>query len=119
MRIRAAVCALPLSAVIVVSTAAASGASIHVSPSNVHRGHTVRVYGSAPGCSGPVTLLSQAFVHTHEFAGVPAVYANVGQGGAYSVNTKIPAGRAPAHYVITGRCGGGNLGVSAALHVLS
>ncbi len=119
MRIRAAVCALPLSAVIAVSTAAASGASIHVSPASVHRGHVVRVYGRVAGCSGPVTLISGAFVHTHDFAGLPAVYASVGQGGAYSVHTRIPAGRAPGHYRIAGRCGGGNLGVSATLHVLS
>jgi hypothetical protein len=42
----------------------------------------------------------------------------VGARHAYSVKTRIPPHRAPHHYAITGRCGGGNLGVSAHLRVL-
>jgi hypothetical protein len=65
-----------------------------------------------------VTLISQAFAHTHDFAGVPAVYARVLPGGRFSVTTRIPSGEASGRYGITARCGGGNLGVQAHLTVL-
>jgi hypothetical protein len=121
MRVRALLCALPLSAAIAASASAAGGISIRVSPSTVHRGHTVRVYGNVAPCpkGSQVELLSNAFVHTHDFAGLPEVIAIVRAHGAYSVTTRIPATKAPGHYSITGRCGGGNLGVSATLHVES
>lgn len=100
--------------------AAASGPSIKASPNPVTRGHVVRVHGAVPGCvrGDQVTLMSKAFSHRHEFAGVPAVFARIGAHHAYSVRTTIPSHRTAGHYVITGRCGGGNLGVSATLHVL-
>jgi hypothetical protein len=47
-------------------------------------------------------VLSRAFVHTHDFAGVSAAYARVRVGGAVRV---------------TARCGGGNLGVPVHLTV--
>jgi hypothetical protein len=94
--------------------------TIKVEPGQVHRGHSVRVYGVVAGCPRPgsVTLISQAFSHSHDFAGLPAVYARVGRGSRYSIRTTIPAARRPGRYTITGRCGGGNLGVSATLRVL-
>jgi hypothetical protein len=100
--------------------AAASGPSIKASPNPVTRGQVVRVHGVVPGCprGDQVTLISKAFSHRHEFAGVPAVFALIGSHHAYSVRTTIPSHRKPGHYVITGRCGGGNLGASATLHVL-
>ncbi len=121
MRVRALLCALPLSAALAASAAAANGISIYVSPSTVHRGHAVRVYGNVAPCpkGAQVELLSNAFVHTHDFAGLPEVLATVGSHGAYSVTTRIPATKAPGRYSITGRCGGGNLGVTATLHVLA
>ena len=53
---------------------------------DVARGHVVQVAGSAGDCPAgdAVTVLSRAFVHTHHFAGVPAVYARVRAGGAES-----------------------------------
>ncbi len=93
-------------------------ANVHVSPSPVTAGHTVTVSGSVgPDCSGPVTLISKAFVHTHDFAGLPAVFAAVQPGGAFTTTTEIPRSTAAGTYTITGRCGGGNLGVSATLMV--
>jgi hypothetical protein len=102
-----------------VAGAAVSRASITVSPKTVERGHAVVVRGSAAGCprGDAVTLISHAFVHTHDFAGVPAVYARVRATGRFSVTTRIPGTRHPARYTITGRCGGGNLGVAAHLTV--
>ena len=95
-----------------VAAGAVSRVSITVAPTTVKRGHAVVVHGSAGGCprGDNVTLLSHAFVHTHDFAGVPAVYARVQRGGAYAVTTRIPASKAPGRYAVTGRCGGGNLG---------
>jgi hypothetical protein len=101
-------------------TALASGPSIHVRPHRVHAGDRVHVFGSAGGCpqGDRVTLLSRAFRHRHEFAGVPAVFATVRADGSYSVRPRIPARRAPRRYTISGRCGGGNLGVQNSVRVL-
>ena len=80
---------------------------------------TVLVRGVAGGCTSgdTVTVISRAFAATHSFAGVPAVFAQVGSAGRFSAVTRIPATRAPGSYVVTARCGGGNLGVSAHLTV--
>jgi len=100
--------------------AAAAGPTIRVSPGAVRAGQVVRVYGAVPGCArgNQVTLISRAFSHAHDFAGLPAVYARVAARGAYSTRTRIPAARGPGTYRISGRCGGGNLGVSRLLRVL-
>jgi hypothetical protein len=99
---------------------AVAGPTIKVSPGSVRAGEVVRVYGGVPGCAigDDVTLISRAFSPAHEFAGVPAIHARVGTDGSYSVRTRIPAARQPGRYQITGRCGGGNLGVSASVQVL-
>lgn len=101
--------------------ALAVGPRIAVSPNPVHRGDAVRLHGTVPTCArgDQVTLISKAFSRRHEFAGLPAVYAHVGAHHAYSVTTQIPAARPARRYTITGRCGGGNLGVSVSLRVLS
>jgi hypothetical protein len=95
------------------SAAVAARPSMTVAPPSVVRGHVITLTGSAPGCrvGNTVTLLSRAFVRTHVFAGVPAVYAPVRRGGAFAVRTRIPAARAPGRYAVTARCGGGNLGL--------
>jgi hypothetical protein len=71
----------------------------------------------APGsaCATGVTLLSRAFVGTHEFADVPAIPAAVKVDGTFTVTTRIPRSKVAGTYDITGRCGGGNLGASATL----
>jgi hypothetical protein len=100
---------------------AAGGPTIKVSLGTVQAGQIVRIYGVAPGCpsGNEVTLISAAFSHAHDFAGLPAVFAHVGAHSAYSVRIRIPAARRPGRYQITGRCGGGNLGVAASLRVLA
>jgi hypothetical protein len=102
-----------------VATSLAAGPTINVNPQSVPRGQIVRVFGVVPGCprGDQVTLISRAFSHLHEFAGVPAVFATVRRGHKYSKRTRIPAGRHPRRYTISGRCGGGNLGVTAHLRV--
>jgi hypothetical protein len=91
-----------------------------VTPHTVYRGHTVTLRGNAAPCpvGDAVTIISRAFPATHEFAGVPAVFAKVRSGGAFRVATTIPARRHAGRYGITARCGGGNLGVVAHLRVL-
>jgi hypothetical protein len=103
----------------VTTLAVMAAASIHVSPATVNAGGRVSLSGSARGCpSGDrVMLLSRAFSHRHEFAGVPAVFARVKSNGSFGHSVRIPAGTAPGRYAITGRCGGGNLGVTAHLRV--
>jgi hypothetical protein len=106
-----------------VTPAQASEPTIQVRPSSVTAGDTVVVSGSvgpAPAgsdCATRVTLISKAFTHTHDFAGLPAVVAAVQPGGAFTVTTTIPRSTAAGTYSVSGRCGGGNLGVSATLVV--
>jgi len=115
---------VPIAALLAVGALAqpvgASAARIAVGPNPVHRGHLVRIHGRVPGCprGDRVTLISRAFRHRHEFAGVPAVFARVRAHHRYSVRTRIPRRRAPGRHAISGRCGGGNLGVSVSLRVV-
>jgi hypothetical protein len=101
--------------------AALAAPTIHASPNPVHAGKKVRVFGDAGGCPAGdrVTLLSRAFSHKHEFAGVPAVFATVRVSGHYSKRTRIPLARTPKRYKITARCGGGTFGVVRKLRVLA
>lgn len=93
--------------------------ALTVTPKTVRRGHTVLVRGVAGGCTSgdTVTVISRAFSATHSFAGVPAVFGQVGSAGRFSATARIPLARRPGGYVLTARCGGGNLGVSAHLTV--
>jgi hypothetical protein len=96
-----------------VATATAAAPSLTLTPSSVKRGHTVLIMGSADGCArgSTVFVISRAFVHTHDFAGVPAVLAKVRAGGTFRATTRIPARKRPGRYGVTARCGGGNLGI--------
>jgi hypothetical protein len=93
--------------------------TIKVDPSSVHRGKVVRVYGVVVDCQGSLTLISKAFPHTHEFAGVSAVYVTPAATGQYHVRVTIPKSRKVGTYTISGRCGGGNIGVTGKLKVVS
>jgi hypothetical protein len=94
--------------------------SLSVTPTTVKRGHLVTIRGSADGCPAGdrVTLISRAFRHTHDFAGLPAVFATVRPGGAFRTTTRIPSRKRPGRYAVTARCGGGNLGVRAFVRVV-
>src|SRR5215210_2610787 len=75
------------------SAAPATPPSVTFTPNPVTRGHSVLIKGSAGGCNvgNRVSILSKAFVHTHDFAGLPAVFAKVKVTGRYRVSTRIPA----------------------------
>ena len=93
--------------------------SLKVTPNAVQRGHVVVISGAAGDCptGDAVTILSHAFVHTHDFAGVPAVYAPVQPNGFFRATTRIPATKSSGSYTVTARCGGGNLGLLERLAV--
>jgi hypothetical protein len=103
------------------AAADAPAAVVHltISPAVVHRRGTVHIRGNAGDCpvGDAVFVLSRAFVHTHEFAGVSAVLAKVRAGGAFRATTVIPLARRLGRYNVTARCGGGNLGVLVHLTV--
>jgi hypothetical protein len=101
-----------------------SAASINVAPTTVAPGGNVRLTGDVladgtPGCdvSGGVTLISDAFVGLGEFAGVGAVNLPVDATGHFDTTVTLSASVTAGTYSIGGRCGGGNLGVSANLVV--
>jgi hypothetical protein len=101
---------------------ALAAATISASPNPVHAGTRVHLSGNVDnGClpGDRVTLMSKAFSHKHEFAGVPAVFARVRSNGNYGKRTRIPRSRTPKKYAITARCGGGNFGVTRKLKVLA
>ena len=72
-----------------------------------------------PGCAAPgtVTLISNAFAGHDVFAGEGAVVIPVDTTGRFNQAVTIKPGVAAGTYTITGRCGGGNLGVEARLTV--
>lgn len=104
--------------------APAGAASIVATPSSAAVGSTVTVSGDVlvngqAGCQlpGQVTLISHAFDGNGEFAGVGAVFITADASGHYSAAVTIKAAVQPGTYTITGRCGGGNLGVEATLTI--
>lgn len=112
-------------AVALLTSVTASAASINVQPASVAAGGHVTLSGDVlapggqPGCAvpGTVTLISGAFAGQGSFQGQD-VEAPVGADGKYSVTARILPGIKPGSYTVTGRCGGGNLGVQATLTVI-
>jgi hypothetical protein len=106
------------------STSAAA-AAINVSPSTVETGGQVTISGDVlangqPGCTvpGAVTLISPAFTGLEEFAGTGATTAQADAAGNFSTTVTLSASVGPGTYDISGRCGGGNLGVTGTLTVV-
>src|SRR5437764_2883083 len=109
-----------LAAAGVAASAVAAGGVLAVSPSTVHRGGVVDIRGTASGCGrgDTVTIMSRAFRSGRSFAGLPAVFATVGLFHTFRTGANIRLRITPGTYGINARCGGGNLGVTAPLHVL-
>jgi hypothetical protein len=74
--------------------------TLQVRPPSVTAGDTVTVSGSLgptppdSACATSILLLSDAFVHTNDFAGVPAITAAVKPDGTFTVTTRIPRSKA-------------------------
>jgi hypothetical protein len=99
-------------------TAMAAPAALKVSPNTIVAGGSVQITGYCEANSTGFAI-SPAFLHdaTHDFAGVAAVSFSTNAAGTFSVTAQIPASIAPGNYSVGARCGGGNLGISAALTV--
>ena len=116
---RAVLLAVVCAALVAVPALAAKRPTIIATPNPVKAGHTVTIHGIVPGCprGDQLTLISQAFSHRHDFAGLPAIFATIKAHSAYTVTTRIPATKTRGPYAISGRCGGGNIGVTRVLNV--
>jgi hypothetical protein len=93
--------------------------SLRLLPSTVAQGGSLTIVGAALGCAlgNDVVVLSRAFSPRREFAGVPAAVTSVRAGGRFRTRATIPRTRRPGTYVVTARCGGGNLGIARTLTV--
>jgi hypothetical protein len=102
-------------ALVFAGTLAAATPRLGVHPASIARGGTVTVSGTGCRAGDLVYLISPPFVG-HAFV-EHSVATHARSNGAFSrsvhIRTSIRAGR----YLITARCGGGNLGVSAPLRV--
>jgi hypothetical protein len=98
--------------------AAVAAPSIRVDRDVVSPGAQVRVAGNADGCPAgdTVTVSSRAF-SGDGFAGLGGATAPVRRGGSFSAVARVRENAPNGRYLITARCGGGNLGVAAALYV--
>ncbi len=114
-----AVCAVLLVILSVAPPAGAANGTVTVTPPRVVAGHTVLISGSVP-----TTLCPQSDQVT--ITSVSALFARGGFGptvsrtgaGDFSVTFTVPASTPPGTYRILLRCGGGNVGVDAALEVI-
>jgi hypothetical protein len=102
---------------------AAAGSTISVSPSSVTAGGTVTVSGSIPttgtgscAASDGATLTSTEALFPQGGFGPTASRSST---GSFSVTYTVPASTPAGTYSIGMRCGGGNVGVTAALTVTS
>ena len=110
--------------VVLAAAAPASAATIAVSPTSVPTSGTVTLSGDvlvngtrACAVGDDVTLISNALAGFSEFAGQGALVVPVDATGHFTSTVALKSSVPAGSYTITGRCGGGNLGVSATLTV--
>ena len=89
-----------------------------VVPSTVPPGGAIRVVGNAGDCprGDTVFAISRAFPG-HQFGAAGALTARVARGGGFSIRGRVRARVARGRYLVTARCGGGNLGVAAHVRI--
>jgi type 1 fimbria pilin len=94
--------------------------SISVSPSTISPGGTVHISGSVSiqGCpqSDDATVTGPSALFPPDGFG-PTVPRD--SNGDFATDYTVPTSTPPGTYVLTVRCGGGNVGVSAQLQVIS
>ncbi len=93
-------------------TASAQAPTMRVQPNSVFPGERVVVSGSAGGCAvgNEVALISPAFAGGRRTTPVRA-------DGTYRAGVRVPQRRDAGRYRVSGRCGGGNFGISRRLTV--
>jgi hypothetical protein len=108
-----------LSALAVAGSALGSAprARVAVRPGTAAPGARIHVTGNAGTCSAgsAVIVLSRAFPG-HAY-GEGALTGRVHSNHTFSIRGRVAGKVAPGRYVVTVRCGGGNLGVSAHFRV--
>jgi hypothetical protein len=106
-------------AVTVAGVAFAAPSRMKLHPKTIYHGDVLKITGTpGGGCEhhDTVTLYSKAFPGGGaEFAGVPAVHAEVRSDGHYAKHVRIPTSK-HGDYKVGGRCNGGNF-ASRTLHV--
>jgi hypothetical protein len=102
-------------ALVLAGIVAAATPRISVHPASVARGGTVTVSGTGCQAGDLVYLISPPFVG-HAFVS-HSVATRARSNGAFSRSVHIRTSIRVGRYLITARCGGGNLGVSARLRV--
>ena len=104
-----------LVAVVLAGTVAGAPPRLSVQPKSIARGGVVTVTGWGCRAGDLVYLISPPFVG-HAFV-QHSVATRAHSNGTFSRLVHIRTTIRPGRYLITARCGGGNLGVSAALRV--
>ena len=107
--------AAAIAALVLTGTLAAATRSISVHPTSIARGGTVIVSGKGCRAGDVVYLISPPFVGNAFVA--HSVATRAGSNGSFLRRVRIRMSVRVGRYLITARCGGGNLGVSARLRV--
>jgi type 1 fimbria pilin len=98
---------------------ASPNGSISVSPSTVSPGGTIHISGtvSTQGCpqSDDATITDSSALFPPDGFGPSVPRAS---NGDFAIDYTVPTSTPPSTYTIGIRCGGGNVGVSAQLHVV-
>jgi hypothetical protein len=114
-RFRAGLIVVAAGALVLTGTLGAATARIRVQPGSVARGGTVSVSGTGCRAGDLVYLISTPFKGNSFVQHSVATRAH--STGNFSRTVRIRTNVRPGRYLITARCGGGNLGVSARLRV--
>jgi hypothetical protein len=96
--------------------ARSSTPALHVTPSSAYRGSMVMFTGAGCSRGETVFLISRVFPG-HAFGGEGAITTIARYGGHFTRSFRVRRTTRRGRYVITARCGGGNLGVAAHLRV--
>ena len=114
-RLRIALVGMAALALVLAGTLGAATPRLKVQPGSVARGGTVSVSGTGCRAGDVVYLISPPFKGNAFVQHSVATRAH--STGNFSRSVHIRTSVRPGRYLITARCGGGNLGVSARLRV--
>jgi hypothetical protein len=110
------VCLVSASAAVAVS-ALASPRRLVVAPATVSPGGVVHVSGNASPCAKGSTVFAISAAFPGKAYGQGTLTGRVAAHGAFSFRGHVRRTLEAGRYVVTARCGGGNLGVTATIRV--